>query len=437
MRLRTFEGGIYLLGRKEATQNKPIEDIPLPPEVVIPLHQHVGPPCDPLVQKGDRVLVGQKIGDTDTFISAPIHASVSGEVKAVEPHPHFTGTEVLSVVVVPDGEQEEVRLEVPDQDKLTPDRVRSIVREAGIVGLSGTVFPTHVKLSPPKESPIESVIINGCECEPYLTGDYRSMLESTESLIVGLKIILMTVGAKKGYFGIGVDKAEAIKRIEDLTAREQNIEVVPLDTKYPQGSERHLIKAILGREVPRDGVPMDLGVLVQNVATTIAITQAVREGKPLVERVLTVTGPGIKNPKNLRVKIGTLVKYLIEQCGGFEGEPGKIIFGGVMRGEAQFSLDVPVVKGSQGIVVLPKEMAEVSSPRPCVRCGRCVKVCPMSLIPIFIVTYVMEDKIDEANAAGVLECVECGACGLICPTEIPFIQYIRFAKNILLKERKT
>jgi len=436
MPLKTFRGGVHPPYHKELTKDKAIEQASLPPEVVIPLHQHTGAPCQPLVQKGDKVLAGQKIGQADAFISAPIHSSVSGEVKTIEPRPYFAGTLVLSVVIVPDEEQKKMHIDVPKrEEELTPGKVRAIVKEAGIVGLGGAAFPTHVKLSPPKEKPIDSVIINGCECEPYLTCDHRNMLEKSEELIDGLKIIMKTVGASKGYFGIEVNKPDALEKIQALVSQEKKIEVVPLETRYPQGSEKHLIKALLGREVPSKGLPMDVGALVQNVGTTIAISEAVRQGKPLVERVLTVTGSAIKNPKNLMAKIGTPVKYLIEECGGFNGTAGKIIFGGPMTGIAQTNLEAPIVKGTSGIVVFSQEEANELEIKPCIRCGRCIEVCPMSLLPNFLGIYGEVGIWEQAERYNVFDCIECGCCAYICPAERPLVQWIKLAKLELQKKK--
>lgn len=427
--------GTYLPETKEKTSGKLIEDASLSSEVVIPLCQHIGAPCNPLVEKGDRVLVGQKIGDTEAFCSAPVHASVSGEVIAVEPRPHFTGGCLLSVVIAADGKQESVEF-AGVSGKLTPQKVRCAVREAGLVGLGGAAFPTHVKLCPPEGKSIDSVIINGCECEPFITCDHRNMLEKADLLLDGLRIIMATVEAEKGYIGIEMNKLDVIRKVEELVAGEENIKVVRLDTKYPHGAEKQLIKAVLEREVPSGGLPMDVGALVHNAGTTIAISEAVREGKPLTERVLTVTGPGVKNPKNLRVKIGTPIGHLIEGCGGFEGEPGKVIMGGPMTGFAQFSLDVPVVKGTSGVVLFPRDQVEITPHGPCFRCGRCIRACPVFLVPNFIGLYVERDMIDKAEVYSVMDCIECGLCAYVCPARRPLVQYMKYAKGKIMARRK-
>lgn len=439
MQLKTFKGGIHPPERKELTENKPIEAASLPSEIKIPLHQHTGAPCDPLVERGDQVKAGQKIAESNAFISAPIHSSVSGKVKGIEPVLSFLGTPVLSVIITPDEEQEQVNFApLPKDQRSKPDSVRGYVREAGLVGLGGAAFPTHVKLSPPKEKPIDSVIINGCECEPYLTCDYRQMMEEPDSLIQGLEIILKTVGAKTGYIGIEDNKPVAINLITEKTQEKPDIKVVSLKTKYPQGSEKHLIKAFLNREVPSGGLPMDVAVVVQNVGTTLSVNKAIQEGKPLIERVLTVTGSCIKNPKNLRVKIGTSFKHLIDQCGGFCSEPAKVIAGGPMTGFAQFNVDVPVVKGTSGIIALARHEIRYERPHlnPCIRCGRCVNTCPAGLMPNEIANHSKIELWDQVEAFNVLDCIECGCCSFVCPARIPHVQFIRLAKAKIIAKQK-
>ncbi len=435
MAVKVFPRGLYVPENKEKTSKKATEVASVPEEVVIHLWQHTGAPCNPLVQVGERVLVGQKIGDTDAFCSAPVHSSVSGEVIAIEPRLHFTGNQVLSVIIKSDGKQEEVKHK-PVEGELTPEKIRAAVREAGLVGLGGAAFPTHVKLSPPKEKTIDTIIINGSECEPFITCDERNMLERTEELVDGCKLIMQVIGVKKAYIGIEMNKLEAIEQVEKAVSDEKDIKVVRLDTKYPQGAEKHLIKTVLDKEVPSGGLPMDVGVIVQNVGTTIAISEAIRKGKPLYERCLTVSGSGVKNPKNLRVKIGTPIGHLIEECGGFQGEPAKIVMGGPMTGHAQFSLDVPVVKGTSGIIVFTKEEVKVSNPRPCFRCGQCIKACPIFLMPNFIGTYIEAELIDKVEALSVMDCIECGLCAYICPAERPLIQLIKYAKGKILNKKK-
>ncbi|MEW6082036.1 MAG: electron transport complex subunit RsxC [Bacillota bacterium] len=437
MSAKTFQAGIHPPTCKEASGGKEIQEIALPEEVVIPLHQHTGAPCDPLVKVGDTVLAGQKVGDTGAFVSAPVHASVAGTVKAVEPRPYFTGTQVNSVVIAVAEEQNTADLPPGKSvEEATPDDIKKAVREAGIVGMGGAAFPTAVKLSPPADKPIESVIINGGECEPFLTCDHRNMLEMAEEMVQGARLLLKAVGASRCYFGIEGNKPDAIALISEKVAGMEGMEVVPLECKYPQGAEKQLIKAVLDREVPPGKLPMEVGALVQNVGTTIAVFQAVTQGKPLIERALTVSGPAVAEPKNVRVKIGTPVRHVLEQCGGIKGA-AKVVLGGPMTGWAQSSLDVPVVKGTSGILAIPPEMVDPEGWLACVRCGKCVDHCPMFLYPNFIGTFAEAGRYAQAEDWGAMDCFECGVCAYVCPSKRPLIQFVRFAKaDILARRRK-
>lgn len=430
MLFKTFRGGTHPPESKEQTASLPIEEAPIPPEVVISLHQHTGAPCKPLVTKGDKVLAGQKIGEADAFVAAPVCASVAGEVKAVEDRLSFTGAKVLSVVIAPAEEQDEAPIEGARSAQPSPDEVRKITREAGLVGLGGAAFPTHVKLSPPKDKKIDSVIVNGCECEPYLTCDHRLMLEESDKVVEGLKIIMQTLGAQGGYIGIEDNKKDAIALLSQKISSETNIKVIPLPTKYPQGAEKQLIKVILNREVPSGGLPFDVATYVQNVGTTISIYEAVKEKKALTSRVITVTGHPIRNPKNLRVRIGTPVSFLIDVCGGFKEKLGKVIVGGPMTGFAQFDLSVPIVKGTSGIVVLSKDEVRFERPHlnPCIRCARCIDGCPAGLMPNAIALYSKVELWEMVDSYNVFDCIECGACSYVCPARIPHIQFIKLAK---------
>lgn len=437
MNAKTFQAGAHPPTFKEASSGKEVVEIPLPSEVVIPLHQHTGAPCDSLVKVGDKVLVGQKIGDTKAFVSAPVHASVAGEVKAVEPRPYFTGTQVMSVVIAVSEKQEMAQFpKGTSVEEATPEDIRKAVREAGIVGMGGAAFPTSVKLSPPPDKPIDSVIINGGECEPFLTCDHRNMLEQVDALIKGARLLVKAVGASAVYFGVENNKPDAIQLLTEKVSCEEGMEVTPLECKYPQGAEKQLIKAVLNREVPPGKLPMEVGALVQNVGTAIAVYEAVTSGKPLFERVLTVSGPSAAEPKNVRVKVGTLASHILEQCGGIEGA-AKVILGGPMTGWAQSSLDVPVVKGTSGILALPAEMVEEEGWLPCVKCGKCVDHCPMFLYPNFIGTFAEAGRYDQAEAWGALDCFECGVCAYVCPAKRPLVQFVRFAKaDIMARRRK-
>ncbi|MDP2856706.1 MAG: electron transport complex subunit RsxC [Bacillota bacterium] len=436
MTFGTFQAGIHPPYFKEASSGREIRDISLPEEVVIPLHQHTGVPCDPLVKVGDHVLVGQKIGDSKAFVTAPVHASVSGEVKAVEPRPYFTGANVMSVVIATDGEQESASLPGGTTvENATPGEIKKAAREAGLVGMGGAAFPTAVKLSPPQDKPIDTIVINGCECEPFLTCDHRIMLERADDMIAGSFLIMKAVGAGKCVFGVENNKPDVIELLSQKIKDRTDMAVIPLETKYPQGSEKQLIKATLNREVPPGKLPMEVGTVVNNVQTAVALLEAVTTGRPLIDRVLTVAGPAAREPQNVRVKIGTPVKHVLSECGGVQ-DAAKVILGGPMTGWAQSSLDVPVVKGTSGILALTPQMARVTPHLACVRCGKCVEHCPVMLYPNFIGVYAEAKIWDKAEAWNVLDCFECGVCAYVCPSKRPLVQFVRFAKAEVLARRQ-
>ncbi|MGC8717466.1 MAG: electron transport complex subunit RsxC, partial [bacterium] len=375
-----FSGGLKIEEYKELSESSGIKYLPIPKRVVIPLKQHTGAILEPLVKQGDKVKIGDKIGDSKAFVSSPIHSSISGKVVSIEPHPIPTGETVPSIII--EGEEsdptEEKTLVKRNWQDLSREEIIRIIRDAGIVGLGGAAFPTSVKLSPPEGTMIDTVILNGAECEPYLTCDHRLMLESPEDILIGLQIIMKTVGAKQGIIGIEDNKTDAIRLLAEKTKRiYENIKVVSLPTRYPQGSEKHLIKAILNREVPSGKLPLNVGVVVNNVGTAFSITKAVCEGTPLISRVITVSGEGVENPGNFRVRIGTQFKEILNYA-GLRSETKKVISGGPMTGVAQWTLDVPVIKGTSGIIALTEVNDEVS---PCLRCAKCVDVCPMGLLP--------------------------------------------------------
>ena len=428
MELKTFRGGIHPPYQKEATANKPTVDISLPAEVVIPMQQHVGAPNNPMVGLGDRVVAGQKIGESEAFISAPVHSSVSGTVKAIEDRPNFTGALVKSVVITVDQSQPAGWAERRDTANLTPEQIREIAKNAGIVGMGGAAFPTSVKLSPPKDKPIDTVIVNGCECEPFLTCDHRLMMEMPDEMIAGLRLMMRAVGAGKGVIGIEANKMDAVQALSAKTAADPDLEVVVLEVRYPEGAEKMLIEAVTGRRVPPGKLPSEVGVLVQNVQSAVALFEAAASGKPVVERVVTVTGPGIAEPKNVRVKIGTPIEHVIRECGGIAGAPGKVIIGGPMTGWAQKDLSASVVKGTSGILVLTKEMVEAGDERDCVGCDKCLDVCPMFLTPNFIVKHARRGQWAMADKYGARDCFECGCCSYVCPAMIPHVAYVRKAK---------
>lgn len=441
----TFPGGVHPPEYKELTEHKATVNATVPKLLVIPMRQHIGAPCDALVKVGDEVKVGQKIGEPKGFVSAPIHSSVSGKVVAVDNFPHPGGANALSVVIENDGKDEWVDgiSGIDDYLKADPETLRDKILEAGIVGLGGATFPTHVKLTPPKEKKIEFVILNGCECEPYLTADHRLMVESPDDVVEGLRILMKVLGVQKGYIGIEDNKPDAIAKMTEAVRSIPNIEVTTHLVKYPQGAEKQLIKAALGREVPSGGLPMDVGVVVQNVGTAAAIYQAVKYGRPLIDRIVTVTGQGVKEPKNLKVRIGTLLRDLIDDCGGFEGTPGKVVSGGPMMGQAQWTVDVPAIKGTSGVLVFPdsKVMAYELNPseqdiNACIRCGECVRHCPMMLNPSLLSIYGERDMFDESQKIDVFDCIECGVCTFVCPAKRPLMHLIRYSKNIINAKKK-
>ena len=437
MTTRTFQAGIHPPAFKERTMAREVMDIAMPEELVIPLHQHTGAPCGPLVKVGDEVLAGQKIGDSKSYVSAPVHASAAGVVKAIEPRLYFTGAQVSSVVVTVAKEQKMAPLPPGKRaDDATPEDIRKAAREAGLVGMGGAAFPTAVKLSPPSDKPIDTVIVNGCECEPYLTCDHRNMLERPSEIIGGARLLMKAVGAKRCVLGIEANKSDALGLLGDAIKDETGMDVMALEVKYPQGAEKQLIKAVLDREVPPGKLPMEVGALVHNIATTIALYQAVTQGMPLIERVLTVTGPAVANPQNVRVKVGTSVRHILEQCGGAVNA-AKVVLGGPMTGWAQSTLDVPVVKGTGGILALTPDLAGPDGHLACVRCGRCIKDCPMFLYPNFIGLYAEAHQWDKAESWGALDCFECGICAYVCPSRRPLVQFVRTAKAQITARRRS
>ncbi len=441
MVLKLFKGGLHLPEKKSLTTAKPIKKAKEPYKVIIPLLQHTGKICEPLVKIGDNVKLGQKIGDSNEFISAPVHSPIDGVVKGIEPKDHPSGIKVLSVIIESDSKESILpETKERDIDSLSSDEIIKIIREAGIVGLGGAAFPTAVKLSPPKDKKIDTFILNGAECEPYLTCDQRLMEERAEQIIIGMELMMKCLGVKKGFIGIENNKPDAIGKINNALnsiLEDYNIKIVVLPTKYPQGAEKQLIKAILNRIVPMGGLPFDVGVVVNNVQTAYAVYEAVKLGIPLIKRVITISGDGIVAPQNLEVKIGTLIRDVIEWCGGFKGNPGKVILGGPMTGIAQHSLDVPIIKGTSGIIVLTEEEVKKSQlyhPGFCINCGRCIDTCPMGLLPNKIGILVANNRLDTTEEYHPLNCIECGLCSYVCPSRIQLLQYIKLAKNFLIKK---
>lgn len=428
----TFKlGGIHPPEDKDRTSSLAIEPVRVP-EVVIPLLQHIGAPARACVEVGNAVLMGQEIGSPGGYVSTRIHASVSGEVTAVEPRPGARGVDVLSIVIANDGANRGVETTgLGDAWRdATPEVLRELVAAAGLVGMGGGAFPTHVKLSPPPGRPIDTVIINGAECEPVLTADHRLLLESPDDVIKGLLIAMRLLGARKGLIGIEANKPDAIE-VMRKAAFGKDVGVVSLAVKYPQGSEKQLIDACAARQVPSGGLPMDVGVVVLNAGTAKAVADAVLRGRPLIERVVTISGTAIARPANLRARIGTPVSALIETCGGIKGELGKLVIGGPMMGLAQYTDQVPVTKGTSGVLLLSKEEVISREPDPCIRCGRCVRACPARISPIEIATFAERGMAAQAKNADAMDCIECGSCAFVCPSGIPLVQEIRLAKALI------
>ncbi|MFH0871523.1 MAG: electron transport complex subunit RsxC [bacterium] len=436
--LKTFKGGVHPAEYKYLTDQAPIRMAKVPSQVIIPLQQHTGAPCEPLVTKGDKVRVGQKIGDAKAFVSAPVHASISGTVSNIAKHPHPLGQELLAIFIDSDGEDKWVEGigSIRDYSTRSPQELRDIVREAGIVGMGGAAFPTHVKLTPPSDKKIDLVLLNGAECEPYLTSDHRIMVERPAEVAEGLRLIMKILGVPRAIVGIERNKPDAIAALQREFSTEPSIEVVEMKVKYPQGSEKQLIKVLAHREVPSGGLPFDIGVVVQNVGTALAIYEAIALDKPLVERVITLTGDAIAHPANLLVRIGTPLKDLLDECGGIVGELGKVVVGGPMMGLAQYSLSIPVVKGTSGVLILSEDQAEIVEEGPCIRCGRCLAVCPMRLSPSLMADAVKAKDIASAEACHLLDCMECGSCAFVCPAKRHMVQWIKYGKNEIAAKRQ-
>ena len=432
----TFRGGVHPDDNKSFTASKPIKALEPPQELIFPLSQHIGAPCEPCVKVGDAVKMGTKIADSDAFVSAPIHSSVSGTVKAIEPRPVSNGNMVMSIIIENDFcDTPDDALKPIDYTSVNPDDIPSMVREAGIVGMGGATFPTHVKLMPPKECKIDTVIVNGAECEPYLTSDHRIMLETPDEVIAGLKILLYRFGITNGHIAVEENKPDAIALLKKRCENE-TITVDTLKKKYPQGGEKQLIKAVAGRDVPPGKLPADAGVIVVNIDTCTAIARRFLFGTPLMRRIVTLVGGAVKEPVNYRVRIGTSVDYIIEQNGGFEKEPSKVIMGGPMMGVAQFRLDIPIIKGTSAILCFTEEEAKLPEEYPCIRCGKCVSHCPMRLMPLYLHDFAVRGELDKCEEYNVTSCIECGCCSFECPSKRQLVQNIRIAKQKVLAEQK-
>jgi electron transport complex protein RnfC len=434
--LATFRGGVHPASHKAPTDERALDSAAPPALVRIPLQQHIGAPSRPLVKKGDAVKLGQTIAESGGFVGVPQHASVSGTVKAVKEFPHASGRPMTAIEIANDGQDAPAdELEpILDWQNAAPETLRERVHQAGIVGLGGAAFPTHVKLSPPADKPIHTVLINGAECEPYLTCDYRLMLEAPDAVLVGAAIASRCVGARRVVVGIEDNKPRALEIMRGKAAGLDGVEVAALPTKYPQGSELQLMKSVLGVELPKSKLPMEAGVVVQNVGTALAVYEAVVAGRPLVERAVTVTG-AVTSPCNLRARIGTLCSELIERAGGMPADVGRVVMGGPMMGLAIATTDVPCMKSTSGLLLMRRHELVEYALNSCIRCAKCETHCPAGLATARIGLAVELDNVERAERLAVLECIECGCCSYVCPARRPMTQLMRVGKNAVLTER--
>ncbi len=443
MLIRTFKGGIHPGDKKESTKNKQTLTI-LPPKgslMKYPMLQHIGAPCEPIVSVGERVYLGQKIGEATANLSSPVHASVSGIIKEIGPGFSPLGIKVNCITIENDGIFEHLPTLASNKDtymSFSREKLLEIIKDAGIVGLGGAGFPTHIKLNPPPEKKIDYVIVNASECEPYLTTDYRVLLEESVRIINGLRIILRLYPEATGIIATEVNKPDAIKRMKILCRNESRIKVMGLKTKYPQGAEKQLIYACTKRVVPSGvkSLPMDVGVIVNNVDTVIAVHRAVVRGRPLMRKIVTVAGGAVNNTGNYKVRLGMSFRELIDMTGGFKEYPYKVVCGGPMMGVCLYDLDVPIIKTSSAVLCFTKEEAEIPQEKNCIRCGKCVEHCPMGLVPSDLNQYVLRDQIDLFEKYNGLSCIECGSCSFICPSKRYLGQSLRYARRVLLARKR-
>ncbi|MBS6676603.1 MAG: electron transport complex subunit RsxC [Clostridiales bacterium] len=437
MAFLTFRGGVHPYDGKELSKEKPVRELLPGKELVYPLSQHIGAPAKPIVAKGDHVLAGQKIAEMGGFVSANIHASVSGTVKEIKKVRNNVGSMVDAIVVENDEKYETVEFQKADSlENLSKEEILDRIKEGGVVGMGGAGFPTHVKLAPKEPEKIEYVLVNGAECEPYLTSDYRRMLEQPEWIIGGLKCILKLFDNAKGYICIEDNKPDCIAKMTEMVKGEQKIEVRTLKTKYPQGAERCLIYAVSGREINSSMLPADAGCVVDNIDTVCAVYRAVMAGEPVMDRIVTVTGEAVADPCNFKAKMGTSFADLLEAAGGFKQPAKKIISGGPMMGFAMFDYHVPVVKTSSAMLCMTEDDISEKEPAACINCGRCVGVCPARLVPSRLATYSEHGQAELFEKHHGMECVECGCCSFVCPAKRPLTQSMRSMRKIVMANRR-
>ncbi|MBN1525579.1 MAG: electron transport complex subunit RsxC [Spirochaetales bacterium] len=436
--IKTFpKGGVHPHGNKAASSSQPIKNAHIPQQAIIPMSQHIGKPAECVVAIGDAVKEGMLIGKASGFVSANIHSPIPGTVKDIIEMYLPQGIKTWAIVLEFQGEFERSGklFEKRDWKGYSAEELNSIVAEMGVVGLGGATFPSHVKYAVKPEQKIDSLLINGVECEPFLTADHRLMLEKPEELLEGIKIIQKMVKAEHVYIGIEVNKPDAISLLQQkINDANLKFEVVPLKVRYPQGDEKMLLKAVLNREVPSGGLPLDIGAVVSNVGTVYAIYEAVVWEKPLTERIVTVTGSAVVRPSNLKVRIGTKISEVIEECGGFKTPPGKIVLGGPMMGFSIADVDMPVTKGVSGILVLSKKDSHIYQNDPCIRCGRCLKACPWNLMPTVLLKEIESQNYKAALELGLMDCKECGCCTYVCPSCIPLVQTFKYGKILARKK---
>lgn len=432
---KTFKGGLHVPDHKEDTNKIPSREIDGAPVHIFPLHQHIGAMLDAKVSVGDYVKVGTVLADSDAYLSVPLHSSVSGTVTDIKPYYHPSGTETTAIFVQNDFKYEQEKPAEPKRlDSMTAEEIVAVIRRAGIVGMGGAGFPTHAKLSPPKDKKVTHVIVNAAECEPYLTSDHRRLLEEPEKVAAGLRVCLKLFGLEKGYIGIEANKPDAVEKLNSL--KDKRIEVVPLKTKYPQGSEKHLIKAVMGKSVPSGGLPVDAGAIVINVDTAYEIANAFELGMPVVSRIITVAGDCIKEPCNLKVRLGTPFEFVINAAGGYKMQPKKLINGGPMMGIAQYTDKVPTIKTTSAILALSEAADVYDGNSPCIHCGKCVTHCPMHLMPFKLARYASENDLEMCEKFHITDCIECGLCSYLCPGKQSPVQNIRMAKQKIVEKRR-
>ncbi|WP_321329545.1 electron transport complex subunit RsxC [uncultured Ilyobacter sp.] len=436
MKLFTFRGGVHPPENKAQTENREIEVFPVSKTLYVPMLQHIGAPLEPNVKVGDRVLKGQKIADSEAFVSSPVHSPVSGVVKKIEVMPFPLSGKVKTVVIENDEKEEWAELtKIQDWEKSTKEELLAMVREKGIVGVGGACFPTHIKLNPPKDVTIDVLLLNGAECEPYLNSDNRLMIEEPKKIVEGIKIINKILGINRAVIGIEDNKTVAIETMTKA-CEGTGIEVAMLKTQYPQGGEKQLIKAVLDRDVPSGGLPSAVGVVVQNTGTAGAIYEGLVEGKPLIEKIVTVSGKAVERPANLKVRIGTMFSEILDHAGTNRESMDKLVMGGPMMGMAQHTENVPVVKGTSGLLGLTKEETNPYKPKSCIVCGKCIKACPINLLPNMYAKLARFKQWEEMGKNHLMDCIECGSCSYICPANRPLTEAIKIGKAKLRTMKK-